>query len=70
MLCAAIGTILVLLSLGGFDDSFGAFTLIGAAVAFAAAAIFLIVSIVLRHRARHYRITYQPLSSADQSPEP
>ena len=42
---------------------FDAIVLITAAVAFAAAAIFMVISIVMRNRSRRYAITYQPLAS-------
>ena len=61
-MCAAIGTTLVLLRVTGISGLIDDLALIAAAVAFAAAAIFLIMSVVLR-RSRRLAITYQPLSS-------
>lgn len=66
MVCAAAGTTLILASLGGIGGLFDAFALIGAAVCFAAAAIFMIINIVIRRRSRRYAITYQPLASQQQ----
>lgn len=70
MLCAAAGTTLVLLSLGGIGGMFDALALIGAAVAFTAAAIFLTISVLLRRRSRRYAAIYQPLDGDDRPAGP
>lgn len=66
IVCTAIGTTLVLSTLAGVGGMFDAIALIIAAVAFAAAAIFMVISIVMRRRSRRYAITYQPLASQQQ----
>lgn len=64
-MCAAIGTALVLLSITGISATIDDLALIAASVAFAAAAIFLIMSVIFRRSSRRHAITYQPSSDSD-----
>ena len=69
VICTAVGTTLLVLSLFGIGIMFDALAQIAASVCFAAAAIFLIVGMVIQRGSRRLAITYQPPASSQQSDE-